>query len=153
MDFDKYVGYAKARIEREEYREVLNWALAAQDCASDRQAFLTNDWLTELVDDALAKAEEFRKENDWRGAWRVYSRLSLLHEEEPRYETLEREAVEHLRLDNLFKENTHWEERIEHVRNDAAGRGSIPCRRNCICSGRFLLPSVPIGRLVPSDSG
>ena len=61
-DFDKYVDYAKARIERKEYSEALSWALAALDCAADRDAFLESKWVVQLANDALAKAEEHQKE-------------------------------------------------------------------------------------------
>ena len=115
-DFEKYVGYAKARIERKEYRLALTWALAALDCAENRDKFLQSAWLQDLVNDALVAADGFRKKSKWRNAWRIYAHLSALFEHEPRYQKLEREALTHLRLDAMFKEDSHWEEGIERVR-------------------------------------
>lgn len=115
-DFEKYVGYAKARIERKEYHKALNWSLWAFDCADDRDKFLRSDWLQDLVNEALVAAEALRGDQDWRGAWHVYSQLSALFEREPRYQKLEREVLTHLRLDAMFKEGSHWDERIENVR-------------------------------------
>ena len=115
-DFDKYVGYAKARIDREEFRLALSWALAAMDCTQDRGAFLEDQWLLDLVNAALTEADKLRQDNDWRGAWRIYSLLGLLYETEPRYQKLEREAVTHLRFDSVFKEGSPWQEHIEKVR-------------------------------------
>ncbi len=115
-DFEKYVGYAKARVERKEFKRALDWAMAALDCSTDREAFLASDWLTSLVNDALTEAGRFRKENEWQDAWGIYWRLSELHEQEPRYEKLAREGATHVRLDRMFKEGSHWDERIEKVR-------------------------------------
>lgn len=115
-DFEKYVGYAKARIEREEHYDALGWALAALDCTRDREAFLRSDWLLKLVNDSLTVAHELRGEQSWRDAWHIYSALSGLFEHEPRYQKLEREVLTHLRLDTIFEEDSKWDERIERVR-------------------------------------
>jgi len=115
QDFDKYVGYAQARIGRKEYRYALDWALMANDCAPDHEAFLKSDWLQSLVNDALAKAEEYRKEADWRKCWHIYSALAVLYEHEPRYQELEAEVETLLRLDFLFDEKNDWQERLEKV--------------------------------------
>lgn len=115
-DFEKYVGYAKARIEREEYWRALDWTLAAVDCATSREEFLTSDWLTSLVDDSLAKAQQYRKESEWKDAYGIYWRLRELHETEPRYKKLSREALTHLRLEGMFEDDNPWEESIEKVR-------------------------------------
>ena len=119
-DFDKYVGYAKARIERQEYRHALDWTLFAADCAEDREAFLNSPWLHQLVNDALAAAEEYRQKADWRKAWHVYSGLAVLYDREPRYRKLEHEIETLLRLDMMFKEENNWQERLERVRWDDA---------------------------------
>ncbi len=78
-DFEKYVGYAKARIERKEYALALDKALLAADVAEDREAFLRSDWLQQLVNDSLTKADELRKKSDWKGAWHIYADLGLLY--------------------------------------------------------------------------
>lgn len=115
-DVEKYVGYAKARIERKEYDYALRWALRAADCAEDRDAFLASDWLDALVNDALTVGDKHRAKHEWREAWDHYWRLSQLFDREPRYRKLEREVLTQLRLDTMFTEKTHWEERIEKVR-------------------------------------
>jgi carboxyl-terminal processing protease len=117
-DFEKYVGYAKARIDREEYHLALRWVLHAADCAEERDAFLAESWVQKLVNDALAAASTMREEREWRDAWRIYSYLGLIFEREPRYEKLEREVLTHLRYESMFKEDSKskWEERIERVR-------------------------------------
>lgn len=114
-DFERYVGYAKARIERKEYALALDKALLASDVAENREAFLRSDWLQQLVNDSLAKADELRKKSDWKGAWHIYADLGLLYEREPRYQKLEHEVLTHLRLDNMFNEGSNWRERIENV--------------------------------------
>ncbi|MDO8631923.1 MAG: hypothetical protein Q7R41_15665, partial [Phycisphaerales bacterium] len=114
-DFDKYVGYAKARIERKEYAKALDQAILAHDVAEDKDAMLSSDWMRDLVNKALDEAAELRKKKDWRGAWHLYADLSALYEREPRYQKLEHEVLTHLRLDHMFKEDSHWAERIEKV--------------------------------------
>lgn len=115
-DFEKYVGYAKARIDRKEHLLALSQALKALDCAENREKFLQSGWLQDLVNDSLVAANELRQKGKWRAAWRICAYLSALFEHEPRYQKLEREALTHLRLDAMFKEESHWEERIEEVR-------------------------------------
>lgn len=121
-DLKKYVEYAKQRIERKEYTKALNWALAAADCAVDREAFLQNDWLHGLVNDSLAAAEELRQKGEWREAWRHYWPLADLYDRDPRYQKLERDVITHLRLDIMFEEDKNWRERLEKVRWEDAER-------------------------------
>lgn len=115
VEFEKYVRYAKERMERKEYNLALDKAFLAADVAEDREAFLRSDWLQQLVNDALAKADELGKERKWRDAYHIYSDLVLLYEREPRYQKLERQALTHLRLDTMFEEDKNWKERIEKV--------------------------------------
>ena len=114
-DFEKFVGYAKARIERKEYALALDKSLLAADVSEDREAFLRSDWLQQLANDSLAKADELRKKNDWKGAWHIYFDLGELYEREPRYKKMEHEVLTHLRLDTMFNEESNWRERIEKV--------------------------------------
>lgn len=114
-EFDKYVGYAKARMERKEFQLALDKAILAADVAEDREAFLRSDWLQTLVNDSLLKADELGQKRDWRGAWHIYSDLGLLYEREPRYQKLERQALTHLRLNTMFEDDKQWNERIEKV--------------------------------------
>ncbi len=115
-DLERFIGYAKARIERKEYWRALDQALAALDCAHDQETFLQSAWLLDLANEAVAIAQEHRKDSEWRKVWQIYGRLSALFEGEPRYRKLEREAITHLRLEAMFKEGSHWEETIERVR-------------------------------------
>ena len=57
-----------------------------------------------------------RQDQDWSGAYQIYSQLAVLFEREPRYQKLEREILTLLRLDHIFKEDANWKERIEKVR-------------------------------------
>jgi len=114
-DLDKYVGYAKARIERKEYAKALDQAILAHDVAENKAEFLSSDWMGDLVNKSLEEAVELRKKKDWRGAWHLYADLSTLYDREPRYQKLEHEVLTHLRLDHMFKEDVHWAERIEKV--------------------------------------
>lgn len=120
VEFDKYVGYAKARIEREEYDWALGWVIRAADVAADRDDFVKSVLVRELVDTALTEAGKHRKAGEWRDSWSLYARLTTLDETEPRYQKLEEQLSVHLRLELVFQENGKWEERIEQVRwNDA----------------------------------
>jgi carboxyl-terminal processing protease len=115
-DFEKYVRYAHERIERKEYDKALSRVILAADVAEDRQLFLKEQWILQLVDDALARAQEFRNESDWRGAWEIYWRLAELFEREPLYKKLERQMLTHLRLDLMFEEDSQWEDGLENVK-------------------------------------
>jgi carboxyl-terminal processing protease len=116
VDFEKYVGYCRARIERKEFAEALAWSLAAYDCAADRTGFLKLDWIQDLTNSALSAADKMRQDQDWSGAYQIYSQLAVLFEHEPRFQKLEREILTLLRLDHIFKEDANWKERIEKVR-------------------------------------
>ncbi len=119
-DFDRYVAYAKARIERKEYDKALDWANFAADVSSDKDALLQSDWMRELVNLSLERATELRKKADWKGAWYLYADLGNLYEREPRYQKLEHEVLSHLRYDHMFKVEEgkpadQWAERINKV--------------------------------------
>lgn len=113
-DFEKYVRYAKARIERKEYKEALAWTMAAKDVAEDKDELLRFDWLQDLVNHALVEADTQREKSEWREAWNIYYYLGSLFEQEPRYQKLEHEVLTLLRLDNMF-EDDKWQERIERA--------------------------------------
>ena len=55
-DYEKYVGYAKARIERKEYYNALNWVLMAADVAADRSALESSKWVQDLANASLGKS-------------------------------------------------------------------------------------------------
>lgn len=114
IDYEKYVRYAKTRIERKEYKEALYWVLASYDVAADKESLLHSQWLQDLVNEALVLAVEYREKSEWRDAWNIYYYLDSLYESEPRYKKLEHEVLTLLRLDNMF-ENDKWQERIERV--------------------------------------
>jgi carboxyl-terminal processing protease len=116
QDFDKYVGYAKARIEREEFRQALGWVRRAADVAENKDAFLDSAWVRTLVAGALTEAEGCRDEHNWIPAYNTYSNLADLYQREPRYKKLENEVLTHLRLDVMFDKKGRWQERLERIR-------------------------------------
>ena len=117
-DLEKYTRYAQRRIEREEYREALDWAWSASDVAPDQEAFLAQPWVQELEKAALAKVQAARAEGDWEKTLELVARLSRLEERNLRYRDLQREAVNHLRLEAMFdgEENYDWREHLKGVR-------------------------------------
>lgn len=119
-EFELYVGYAQARIARDELTMALDWTWRAADVAADREVFLRSDWVQKLVNDSLAKAQEARNKHDWREAWEYYYRLVAIFDREPLYEKLEREVVTHLRLETMFKPGGKWQERLDRIRWDDA---------------------------------
>ncbi len=114
-DFDRYVKYAKQRIERKEYTKALSWVMRATECTTDKEALLKENWVQDLVDVSLSETRKLRKDQKWEKAWGYYWRLGDLFEKEPRYLKLQREAVTHLRLEAMFKKDSKWEERVEQV--------------------------------------
>jgi carboxyl-terminal processing protease len=114
-DYERYVRYAKERVERKEYTLALDQALRAADVASHRDELLKSDWMVKLVNDSLEEAAQLREKGEWRKAWHIYADLGALYDREPRYQKLESEVLTHLRLDAMFDEKSHWEEEIEHV--------------------------------------
>ncbi len=123
QEIELYSRYAKQRIEREEYRIALDWVLLAADCTQDKEAFLKTDWIQALISSAQEAAEKARKQAEWQEAWGYYARLGDMFEREPRYKKLEREALTHLRLESIFKDDKsmkEWKERVEKVKWDDA---------------------------------
>lgn len=114
-DFDRYVGYAKQRAERKEYAKALDQAIKALDVAADRDALLKADWMVTLVNDALAKADEYRKQAKWKEAWHIYADLAAIYDHEPRYQKLEREVLTHLRLEAFFDDKAMWKDEVVNV--------------------------------------
>jgi len=167
-DFEKYEGYAKARIEREEYRHALPWIRRAAGVAENKDAFLSSDWVRRLVASAMKEANLRREAHNWIPAYSVYSNLADLYEREPRYRKLENEVLTHLRLDVMFDKKGRWRERLEHIRwNDAedvlgyierwyfAGPGKRTDFRKIAASGLeqlLILADSPSAREVLADT-
>lgn len=114
IDFEKYVRYAKERIERKEYKEALSWTLAAKDVSDNKDELLRTAWLQDLVNHSLVEADKQRNKSEWREAWNIYYYLGSLYEQEPRYQKLEHEVLTLLRLDKMF-EDDKWQERVERA--------------------------------------
>lgn len=114
-DLETYITYAKERIVRREYDAALGWLFRAKDVAERPDDLLVEPWVQKLVNDALADADTMRKEDRWRAAWEIYSALASVFDLEPRYQKLEHEAVNHLRLEAMFRRDSQWHERIERV--------------------------------------
>lgn len=121
-DFEKYVRYAERRIEREEYRQALDWVLAARDVAADRDQFIETDWVVKLAAGARAKAEQAGAEGDYETVLGLTARLTRIYERDSYYRKLLRESVTHLRLERMFEEDYDWHERLENVRWQDAQR-------------------------------
>ncbi|MFQ5413463.1 MAG: S41 family peptidase [Phycisphaerae bacterium] len=124
-DFEKYVRYAKQRIDRNEYRLALDWVLWANDCAEEPDALRNAPWVKALTDAALVEAEKLRSDREWRKAWQLYTRLGALYEHEPRYKKLENEVATHWRLDVMFEDGNNWDERLDKVRWREAERALV----------------------------
>lgn len=121
-DFEMYVRYARERVERKEYALALEKTVRAADNASNRDAFLAEPWVAALVKDALAEADGFRKDQKWEQAWEIYYYLGLLFKNSRTYEKLERECVNHLRLERIFEKDSKWQEPLRDIRMDMATR-------------------------------
>jgi len=123
QEIELYARYAKERIEREEYKAAMDWVLLAADCAPDKIEYLKTDWIVALIKSAQDAAEKSRKEAKWQEAWGYYARLGDMFEREPRYKKLEHEALTHLRLESMFKNEKSmeaWKERVERIKWDDA---------------------------------
>ena len=122
QDFEMYVRYAKQRHERKEYTLALEKAVRAADNAEDRDLFLREAWMKQLVDDALASGAELRDQGEWEQAWEVYYYLGLLYENNEQYKKLERTCINHLRLERIFEKDDSWHEPLRNIRMDMAVR-------------------------------
>ncbi|MCC7290858.1 MAG: S41 family peptidase [Phycisphaerales bacterium] len=121
-DFDLFVGYAKARYERKEYALALEKAVRAADNAENRDLFVKEPWLESVIKDALTEADGFRKASQWEDAWEIYYYLGLLFENHEGYQKLERECINHLRLERIFEKDNKWEEPLRDIRWDMASK-------------------------------
>lgn len=119
-DYEKYVGYAKERIERKEYTLALQRTLQAADNLADPRAILAEPWVQQLITDSLQEAGRLKQDDKWEKAWEIYYYLGILDEREPRYEKLERETLTRIRLDRMFEKDSKWEEPIRDITWDMA---------------------------------
>jgi carboxyl-terminal processing protease len=115
-DFEKYVGYAQERVEREEYGLALAWVRRAAEVAEGRNALLASDWVVKLVEQAVAQGQRYRQERKFGRAHDIYFELKELFDREPRYKKLEREVLTLLRLELVFDKQGKWKERLQHIR-------------------------------------
>lgn len=118
-DYEKYVRYAKERLDRGEYALALEKIVLAADNAADPKAFKREPWVKDAIAKALDEGVKLRSSEKWEDSWEIYYFLGMIDETNPTYKKLERDCVTHLRLDRMFDEDEHvaikWEEMLEGV--------------------------------------
>jgi len=114
-DFKKYVEQGKAHLEEHEIVEALIVANRALSNATDKDAFLVSDWIKRLTDEAVAKANGFRTEGEWRKAYEIFYNVSALHEDNREFKKSRKNCLTYARLDAVYTEDGKWAERLEDI--------------------------------------
>ena len=114
-DYGRYVENAKGHLEKDEVREALIEANRALTNASDEQALLTSDWIKRLSERAVSRAEDYRKEGEWRKAYGIFYSLTSLFENNAKYKKARNDCLTYARLDAVYEKDGKWDERLEEI--------------------------------------
>ncbi len=114
-DFKTYVEQGKAHLEKHEIVEALIVANRALSNATDKDTFLASDWVKRLTDEAVAKANGFRSEGEWRKAYEIFYNVAALHENNKEYKKARKDCLTYARLDAVYTEDGKWAERLEDI--------------------------------------
>ena len=114
-DYAKYVDRAKARLDKGEILEALDWAYRAKLSAIDHEDFDKQPWLATLREKGLAEGKKLRTDHQWRDAHHIFSWLSLVFENDQEIEAQRDDCFEHARLDSIYTEDNDWREALEGI--------------------------------------
>ncbi|HUU82927.1 MAG TPA: S41 family peptidase [Phycisphaerae bacterium] len=120
-DFDKYITWGKERLAKGQIEKALDCAGRAFENTADKKTFLTEPWLLELKEAALARAAELREQEDWLKAHAVYYDLSAMFEHDKELKRLRRECLTHARFEVMYKPDEseptrrRWEEYLQGI--------------------------------------
>lgn len=121
-DYRKYVEWVHDDMQAHQEDERRGWwrlaavdAARAYNSAPDREAFLKEAWLEELVEGASKAAAEYEKEGEWLEAARIYGPLAdmLRHRKELK-QALER-CQAYIRLELIYSEDADWETTVKNI--------------------------------------
>ncbi|MBX3351375.1 MAG: PDZ domain-containing protein [Phycisphaeraceae bacterium] len=112
------------RLDKKEYDKALNSAVELQDLSGDKQAFLRDPQIMDLVARAEDAARRAEASNEWLRAQSLYFRLSLLFENTKRYDVELKRLSQRLTYLRLYAPKTLHEMRdAERVRD---GKDKLP---------------------------
>lgn len=112
------------RLGNAEYDKALNSAVELQDLSGDKQAFLRDPQIMDLVARAEDAARRAEANNDWLRAQSLYFRLSLLFENTKRYDTELKRLSQRLTYLRLYAPKTLHDMRdAERIRD---GKDPLP---------------------------
>ncbi|HRX83946.1 MAG TPA: S41 family peptidase [Phycisphaerae bacterium] len=114
-EYEDYVGRAHKWMEKEDYTRALKWTYWAQLDKFKDDSFQQLDWVQKLRDLSLAKADQLRKEANWRDAHALYYSLSLIFEDDKSIDKKRKECLEHARLEEIYKKDRDWQEDLEGI--------------------------------------
>jgi carboxyl-terminal processing protease len=117
-DYDKYVAAAQKWQQRGKIDKALDYALRAYTNTSDHDRFRREAWLAQIRDDAMVKAQSHRQQGEWLDAHALYYVLGEIFEGDKEIQRLRQECLTHARLEEMYKEDTKWEESLENIEPD-----------------------------------
>ncbi len=101
-DLEKYIGLSKKYLSEGKVREALVEANRAKSNAVDKEAFLESDWLRDVANAAVEKANGYRSEHKWTKAHGVFYDLTALFEDNKEYKQARLECLNIARLNIMY---------------------------------------------------
>ncbi len=100
--FDKAVADVKLLIEKGHRDYALDAAAKAYLLAEDKEAFRVEPWVDDLVNQTIAAAQQYEKDENWMKALRLYSALGSVEPANPQWKEELKQATRRIRLLALY---------------------------------------------------
>lgn len=96
----------------------LTFTARAAEYAEDKGEFAGQDWVSQILEQGLARARELEAEPKWRDALSYYYALERILEKDEQLKQARMHAAAHARLEALYPDKAALERRIKGVRRE-----------------------------------
>ena len=101
-EYDKAVAKIKLLREKGKLAYAMDFASGAQYLADNKEAFLKESWLVELMAEAQKRAAEHDNNGEWVRAFRLYSQLAAIDGDKPEWKEKFKTSTRRLRILALY---------------------------------------------------
>jgi carboxyl-terminal processing protease len=101
-EYDKAVAKIKLLREHGKLAYAMDFASGAQYLADNKEAFLKEPWLVELMAEAQKRAAEHDRGGEWVRAFRLYSQLAAIDGDKPEWKEKFKTSTRRLRILSLY---------------------------------------------------
>ena len=116
--YGEAVEEARKELAAGEVEKALSGVRKAKFYAEDEQQFGQQEWVKQVVAEALLKAEQYLADHEWLKAGNIYGELSTIYEDEKQYEDKTKECATRARIESLYESGEDWQEQVKGIKMD-----------------------------------